>query len=90
MIRKSVFTQHMVTFQINLNIYLFAYSKHPSEKARTINNLIAGFGIYFIFSSLIIAGIYNIEDFYMFIVGALLFFRNEDEIENGLKEAEEN
>lgn len=65
-----------------LNIYLFAYSKHPSEKARTINNLIAGFGIYFIFSSLIIAGIYNIEDFYMFIVGALLFFRNEDEIEN--------
>jgi hypothetical protein len=65
-----------------LNIYLFAYSKHSSQKTRTINNLIAGFGIYFIFSSLIIGGIYNIEDFYMFIVGALLFFRNEVEIEN--------
>ncbi|MBG7611507.1 O-antigen ligase family protein [Polaribacter sp. BAL334] len=63
-----------------INMYLFAYAKITSEKTRIINNLISGFGVYFIFSSLIISGIYNIEDFYMFIVGTLLFFRKEAKI----------
>lgn len=62
------------------NLYLFAYSKRISEKSTIINNLISGFGVYFFFSSLIITGIYNIEDFYMFFVGALLFFRKENNI----------
>ena len=61
-------------------MYLFAYAKITSEKTRIINNLISGFGVYLIFSSLIISGIYNIEDFYMFIVGTLLFFRKEAKI----------
>lgn len=63
-----------------INMYLFAYAKIASEKTKIINNLISGFGVYFFFSSLIISGIYNIEDFYMFFVGALLFFRKENKI----------
>ncbi len=58
-----------------INMYLFAHANFTTEKTKIINNLISGFGVYFIFSSLIISGIYNNEDFYMFIVGALLFFR---------------
>jgi len=63
-----------------VNMYLFAYVEISSEKSKIINNLISGFGVYFFFSSLIISGIYNNEDFYMFFVGALLFFRNENKI----------
>lgn len=63
-----------------LNIYLFAYAKFSTERTATINNFIAGFGVYFLFSSLIVTGIYNIEDFYMFFLGALLFFRKETQI----------
>lgn len=63
-----------------LNIYLFTYSKSSSEKTITINNFITGFGVYFLFSSLIVTGIYNIEDFYMFFLGALLFFKKDSNI----------
>ena len=59
------------------------YSKSKKEESKVINNLIGGIGVYFIFSSLIINGIYNVEDLNMFILGFLFFLRKET---NYLKE----
>ncbi|MGB0891027.1 MAG: O-antigen ligase family protein [Flavobacteriaceae bacterium] len=66
-----------------INLYIFVYSKSKKEESKVINNLIGGIGVYFIFSSLIINGIYNVEDLNMFILGFLFFLRKET---NYLKE----
>lgn len=62
-------------FLFLINIYLSAYYKASSKKIMVINYLIAGIGVHFLFTSLIINGIYNIEEIFVFILGSLFFFR---------------
>lgn len=62
-------------FLFLVDIYLFAYHKAKSKELMVINYLIAGIGVHFMFTALIINGIYNIEEIFVFILGALFFFR---------------
>ncbi|MEE9406940.1 MAG: O-antigen polymerase [Polaribacter sp.] len=66
-----------IYFLFLLDLYLFTYKNESSEKASIINNLIAGISIYFLFSSLIINGVYNIEEVFTFLLGSLFFFRKQ-------------
>ena len=54
-------------------LYLQSYNKSDSVFRKNIQNLIAGIGLFFIFSSLITTGIYNEHEFYMFFLGGFLF-----------------
>jgi len=55
-----------------INIYLFAFKKRFAKFELPITNLIASIGIYLAFSSLIITGVYNLNDVYLFALGGLL------------------
>lgn len=66
-------------FLFILNLYLYSFSKTNQEETKIINNLIAGIGVYFLFSSLIINGAYNNEELYIFVLGFLLFFKKDFE-----------
>lgn len=60
-----------------INLYLFAYSKAKNKEEAVFNYLIAGISVHFLFTSLIINGIYNIEEIFIFILGALLYFKKK-------------
>lgn len=55
-----------------LNLYLFTFYKKNINTAIPINNFITAISLYFVFSSLIITGIYNLEDVYIYALGGLL------------------
>ena len=54
-------------------LYLNSYTQKSSLNEFVIGNLIAGIGLYYLFSSLIITGIYNMHDVFAFILGLLFF-----------------
>ena len=59
-------------------LYLFTYSQSLSKKSKVIHNLIAGFALYFLFSSLIINGVYNIEETFSFMLGGFFFYKKSE------------
>ena len=60
-----------------INLYLYVYYNSKSKEEMVINYLISGIGVHFLFTSLIINGIYNIEELFVFILGALFYFRKD-------------
>jgi hypothetical protein len=67
-----------------LVLYLYAYKKANFIQKRVIYNLIGGIAVYYVFTTLIITGIYNVMDIYTFILGILLYFGID--VEKKLKE----
>ena len=67
----------LIYFLFLISLYFFTYSKATFNEVILINNLIGGIAIHFIFTSLIIKGIYNIEEIFTFILGSLFYFRVE-------------
>jgi hypothetical protein len=63
---------------ILLSLYLFCYIKHVSIKSTIANNLISGLAIHFLFTTLIVTGMFNIMEPYTFILGMLLFYSKMD------------
>lgn len=55
-----------------LNLYLFTFYKKNQNSEIPITNLIAAIGIYLLFSSLIISGVYNLKEIYALTLGGLL------------------
>jgi len=58
-----------------INLYLQSYIKSSNEKSVFTNNLISAIAIFYLFSTLIISGIYNPTDVFSLILGALLFLQ---------------
>jgi hypothetical protein len=60
-------------------IYLYAqsYKKQVSITNGIIRNILAGFGLYLLFSSLIITGIYNVEELTPFILGVFFYLKTK-------------
>lgn len=54
-------------------LYLQSYKNRISIDEQVVRNLISAIGLFFIFSSLIVTGIYNLEENYTFILGGFLF-----------------
>jgi len=63
-------------------IYGVCYHKAKSIENQLYNNVIAGIGVFFVFTSLIITGIYNLEDILSFLLGILFLFKQKT---SGLK-----
>lgn len=63
---------------IILNLYKQTYKKSKTFNEVVIRNFISGFGLYFLFSSLIITGMYNLEEISMFILGIFFFILNKE------------
>lgn len=68
----------LIYFIFLVSLYLYSYRKSFSKKILVINNLIGGIAIHFLFTSLIINGIYNIEEIFFFILGSLFFYRRKE------------
>lgn len=70
----------LISYLILLSfLYLQSYNKSDSVFRKNTQNLIAGIGLFFIFSSLITTGIYNEHEFYMFFLGGFLFHLQHSE-----------
>jgi len=56
-----------------LVIYLQVYKSNDNFKAIIINNLLSGIAVYYVFTTLIVTGIYNPRDFGGIFLGAFLY-----------------
>ena len=65
-----------------LLLYFQSYKKNISNHEQVIRNFISAIGLYFIFTSLIITGIYNLEEIYTFILGGFLFLLSKTQSNN--------
>lgn len=61
-------------FLFLLSLYLFSYLKTNNELKRNVQNLIGGFAIHYLFTTLIVTGIYNVSETYTLILGMLLYY----------------
>ncbi|BAO75579.1 O-antigen ligase family protein [Winogradskyella sp. PG-2] len=88
---KSGFLGLLAFLLFLLILYMRVYIKSNNLKVIITNNLLSGIAIYYMFTTLIVSGIYNPRDFGGIIVGGLLFlnyFNTLDKklIKTGLKE----
>jgi len=69
-----------------LNLYLFTFYKKHENQNIPIENLITSVGIYLLFSTLIVTGVYNLSDIYLLLLGGLLalYDKNKRPVENEL------
>lgn len=56
-------------FLIVVSIYKKGYVTSVNIKAKQINRLISGLGVYFFITSIVISGLYNLEEISVFILG---------------------
>lgn len=56
-----------------LNIYRQVYVKFDSEIEKKVKQLISGFGVYFLLTSFVITGIYNLGEISVFFLGTFFF-----------------
>jgi O-antigen ligase len=57
-----------------VSLYLFCFNKTKDLDKKIVDNLISGISVHFLFTSLIVTGMYNIMEPYVFILGMLLSF----------------
>ncbi len=62
-----------------LLLYLRVNIKTKNPQKKIIYNLIGGLAIHYLFTTLIVTGIYNLSEFYVLILGALLYFSDYNE-----------
>jgi O-antigen ligase len=56
-----------------LSLYFQSYKNKISIDEQIVRNFISAIGLFFIFSSLIVTGIYNLEENYTFLLGGFLY-----------------
>ncbi|WP_299012653.1 O-antigen ligase family protein [uncultured Polaribacter sp.] len=61
------------------SLSLFSYKKNKNSKNTVANNLIGGLAIHYVFTTLIVTGIYNNTEPYAFILGVLLYQSSQKE-----------
>lgn len=59
-------------------LYIQSYNKNKFGNEIVIRNLIAGIGLFFIFTSLITTGIFNSNEIYTFLLGGFLFLLHDN------------
>jgi len=74
-----------------LMLYMQVYTKGKSKNAIIINNLLSGIAVYYMFTTLIVTGLYNPRDFGGLIVGGLLslkfFYKLDNQRKNVLNKS---
>ena len=59
-----------------LSLYLYVYLDTKNPRVKIINNLLSGIAIYYMFTTLIVSGVYNPRDFIGIIIGILLCLKH--------------
>jgi len=57
-------------------LYAQSYKKNTNSVNKVIRNIISGIGLYLLFSTLIITGLYNIEEIIPFVLGVFLHIKS--------------
>jgi len=57
-------------------LYFFAYKKNSNSKELYINNFISSIAVFYLFTSLIVSGLYNKTDVYMLVLGGLFYLKH--------------
>jgi len=60
-----------------LSLYFQSYKNKISEDEQVVRNFISAIGLFFVFSSLIVTGIYNLEESYTLLLGGFLYLLSE-------------
>lgn len=58
-------------------IYRFSYFKTNNNQKKIVLNLIGGLAVHFLFTTLIVTGIYNVSESYTLILGMLLYLSHK-------------
>lgn len=66
-------------FLVLIILYLFCFNNHENEVKKMFFNLISGLSIHYLFTTLIVTGIYNNKEPFVLIVGFLLYFSLQKE-----------
>lgn len=67
-----------------LSLYFQSYSKQRNIQSLVFSNLIAAVGLYLLFSSLIITGLYNVEEVTAIILGVFLYLGSNEKLNSKL------
>jgi len=59
-----------------LSLYLNSFIISKNEISKSINNFISAIGVYYLFTSFIITGIYNPKDIIMIFLGSLFYYQS--------------
>ncbi|MCI2228621.1 hypothetical protein MC378_05535 [Polaribacter sp. MSW13] len=62
-----------------LTLYLYCYKKEENSHKKMAINLIAGLSLHYLFTTLIVTGMYNKMEPYVFVLGILLYFSSGKE-----------
>lgn len=76
---KSGIIGLIIYFLLLISLYLFCYKKDENENKKIFSNLVAGLSIHYLFTTLIVTGIYNISEPFVFILGFLLYYSLQNE-----------
>ncbi|MBZ9652275.1 O-antigen ligase family protein [Psychroflexus montanilacus] len=57
-------------------LYFFSYRKNSNTKELYINNFISSIAVFYLFTSLIVSGLYNKTDVYMLVLGGLFYLKH--------------
>jgi len=60
-----------------LSLYFQSYKNKISKDEQVVRNFVSAIGLYFIFTSLIITGIFNLEENYTFLLGGFLYLLSD-------------
>lgn len=60
-----------------LYLYLFSNLKTNYPQKKIVHNLIGGLAIHYLFTTLIVTGMYNLNEFYVLILGILLYYSKQ-------------
>lgn len=77
---KSGLLGLVLYFLLLLLMYLYSRVQTNNLETKLVTNLIGGLAVYYFFTTLIITGIYNKADIYVFVLGILLYFSNNKQI----------
>jgi len=70
---KTGFIGTLIYMVFLVSLYFQSYRKSLSTDEAAFRNFVSGFGVYFLVSSFVITGIYNLEEPSTFILGSFLF-----------------
>lgn len=75
-ILKAGFLGLIFYFSFILHLYLQSYKSFKNERVSNYNNLLSGLAVYYLFTTLIITGIYNSSETVAMILGGIVSLKN--------------
>lgn len=72
---KAGFIGMFIYLLFLIHLYLYAYNHHNNRYSKLFNNFISGISLFYLFTTLIITGVYNQGDVVTILLGAFLYLK---------------